>query len=129
MRISMTGVKCVICRVLVHLGETVISWDTDYGHPYPIFFLFRVRHDKKNCPEGKPSQHQFVASDWILEFAFKATQTTLILTYYVKCVIKTAGNYWVYKNEVWQVIWVWQIKICKLEFVWRWFWNSEAGKF
>ena len=25
--------------------------------------------------------------------------------------------------------WLWRIKICKLDLVWRWFWNAEIGKF
>ena len=25
--------------------------------------------------------------------------------------------------------WLWQIKICKLDLVWRWFWNAEIGNF
>ena len=34
--------------------------------------------------------------------------------------------YRVSHSEVWQVIWVWQIEICKLEFFEaRWFWNPE----
>ena len=42
---------------------------------------------------------------------------------------KDTKNYRVSHSEVWQVIWVWQIEICKLEFVWRLFWNPEAGTF
>ena len=25
--------------------------------------------------------------------------------------------------------WLWRIKICKLDLVWRWFWNAEIGNF
>jgi hypothetical protein len=25
--------------------------------------------------------------------------------------------------------WLWWIKICKLDLVWRWFWNTEIGNF
>ena len=25
--------------------------------------------------------------------------------------------------------WLWQIKICKFDLVWRWFWNTEIGNF
>ena len=25
--------------------------------------------------------------------------------------------------------WLWRIKICKLDWVWRWFWNTEIGNF
>ena len=34
--------------------------------------------------------------------------------------------------EMWKVIWFWQIEICKLDLIWRWFGNpenSEIGKF
>ena len=47
----------------------------------------------------------------------------------LQVIINHIQKYRVSHSEVWQVIWVWQIKICKLEFVWRWFWNPEAGTF
>ena len=39
------------------------------------------------------------------------------------------GLYRVSQSEMTKVIWVWQIEICKIYFVWMWFWHSEVGAF
>ena len=44
-------------------------------------------------------------------------------------IFKTISFYRVSQSELTKVNWGWQIKICKLNFVWKWFWNPEIGGF
>ena len=37
--------------------------------------------------------------------------------------------YRVFHIEVFFLNWLWQIEICKLDFVWRWFWHPEIMQF
>ena len=89
----------------------------------------------KSWQEVPIELHVFILTfpGWIVFLQFSSE----LLKFFLWKLILIAGSWLVSStlqgiwslNEMSQVIWVWQIEICKLEFIWRLFWNTEVWKF